>query len=342
MLSTQPTVKPIFKLSRKPVNLGFTLMELIIAAGLTTLVLAAAGTGLVTLLNANQAAEQRQGQRQELERAMAFISDDIRAAQRVNQDVANQTVEASIALADAQRHYGNASVPYFDSIAGTPALYLEIPVGVCNGNPVIDRVTYEVRRKRDFELDDSLTVNERMWRGPYLIYRHGRIPRLDGGINACREPVISEVLVDGILSINTSDAPSCGMTASGIRNIGSAIRSGLGGFYTCVEGTQVALLLRGNANPNPAPEQTIPLTLMMMVHQRSISVPSSRSVLCTVPDLVGRRNAVAKSMVTESKLVHNSISDPSLSISRDLVASQLPAPNARLPCGQIVTFTYRP
>jgi prepilin-type N-terminal cleavage/methylation domain-containing protein len=317
---------------------GFTLVELIVAMLLTTVVIAAAGSGLVTLLSANQTSEQRQGQRQELQRAMEFISDDIRSAQRVNKNAANQTVDASEALAAARSQFGMSAVPYYNSIAGTPALYLEIPVGVCAGNEVIDRVTYEVRRKRDFALNGTLTTNEKLWRGPYLIYRHGRIPRLDGEINPCSEPVISEVLVDGILNDNASEPSSCGMP-SGASTADPARLSGLGGFYTCVKGVQVALLLRGNGSPNPA--QLEPVTLYTMVHQRSGMAAPSASSMCNVPDIVGRGNSVAKGLVTSAGLVHNSIDEGKGTNGADIVVNQVPAANARIPCGQIVTFTYR-
>jgi prepilin-type N-terminal cleavage/methylation domain-containing protein len=328
---------------------GFTLTELLVASAITSVVLVLAGSGLVTLLTADQAAEQRQNRQQELNRALAFIADDIRAAQRVNLNEANNTVTADAALADAVRRFP-AEVPYKNSIRGSVALYLEIPVGVCSGNPVLDRVTYEVRTKRTDFLTSSTPLGDKLWYGPYLLYRHGRIPRLDGGINPCSEPVKSEVLVDGLLNENASNPPLCGPSGP--------VLSGIGGFYTCVTGGQVALMFRGDASPrpwergnnNPTIADVTPTTLTSMVFQRGTGPEASPSPgasptsvhMCNVPNLLGRELTSAKSSASSSGLKYNAVADPMLNTHSKEVASQVPAPGSKLPCGHIVMFTYKP
>jgi prepilin-type N-terminal cleavage/methylation domain-containing protein len=337
------------RMNTRKVTGGFTLTELLIATAITGIVLTMAGTGLITLLSSNQSAEQRQNRRQELNRAMSFISDDIRAAQRINrtQD-SSPTVSAIMALNDAARLFPT-EVPYASSITGTVALYLEIPVGVCGSTRVTDRVTYEVRT-----INPTPTLGEKLWRGPYLLYRHGRIPRLDGGINPCSQPVVSEVLVDGLLNDNASPAPICDRSSSH-----PAVLSGIGGFYTCVVGEQVALMLRGDARPNSrgnaaSMADAAPVTLSSSVFQRSLSVPISAPTptptstpdSCKVPDLVGDSIGTAKSSVSNSKLmlIYYAVVDPTLTTASQKVASQSPAADTRIPCDQpiIVTFTYAP
>ena len=57
---------------------GFTLIELMIAMLLTTIVMSLAGFGLVTMMDRNQKAEAQTLRRTELNRALDFIADDIR------------------------------------------------------------------------------------------------------------------------------------------------------------------------------------------------------------------------------------------------------------------------
>lgn len=63
---------------------GFTLIELMIAMALTTIVVSAAGFGLVSMTNNNKKAEAKTQRRIELSRALDFISDDIRMASSIS------------------------------------------------------------------------------------------------------------------------------------------------------------------------------------------------------------------------------------------------------------------
>jgi prepilin-type N-terminal cleavage/methylation domain-containing protein len=343
---------------------GFTLTELLIATAITGIVLTMAGAGLITLLSSNQAAEQRQNRRQELNRALAFIADDIRAAQRINRtQIPNSpTVSASAALNDAKSRIP-AAVPYSSNVAGTVALYLEVPIsplkpGETCVSPGIDRITYEART---ISPSATPTLGEKIWQGPYVLYRHGRIPDLEGRVPPCSSddptrPTAPEsrVLVDGLLNDNASPAPSCDRSSSH-----PAVLSGIGGFYTCVVGEQVALMLRGDARPNSrgnaaSMADAAPVTLSSSVFQRSLSVPISAPTptptstpdSCKVPDLVGDSIGTAKSSVSNSKLmlIYYAVVDPTLTTASQKVASQSPAADTRIPCDQpiIVTFTYAP
>lgn len=62
---------------------GFTLTELLIAIALTGIVVAAAGFGLVAILRSNKTSESQTQRRIELNRALDFISDDVRQAKSV-------------------------------------------------------------------------------------------------------------------------------------------------------------------------------------------------------------------------------------------------------------------
>lgn len=216
---------------------GFTLVELLVAMALTTIVVSIAGFGLVTLMDNNQKAEAKTLKRIELSRAFDFIMDEIRMARRIN-TITNTTTTASAAVTAS-----NSATAFSPSLVstGTIVLYLEIPItgnipATCpSGGPnagsappspsSYDRVVYDIRN------------NTSTWLGPHTINRYGRIPNSDGTINPCSTPVPSEALID---SISDSDInPTC---------TSSAVRSGVGGFYACVNGRLVSLYLRSKVN----------------------------------------------------------------------------------------------
>lgn len=62
---------------------GFTLVELLVAIAITSLVIASAGFGLVSILQANKRAEAQTERRMDLNRALDYIADDIREARTV-------------------------------------------------------------------------------------------------------------------------------------------------------------------------------------------------------------------------------------------------------------------
>ena len=63
---------------------GFTLIELLAAISLTTIVVGAAGFGVVTIMNANAKSESKTQRRVELNRALDYIAEDIRRASDVS------------------------------------------------------------------------------------------------------------------------------------------------------------------------------------------------------------------------------------------------------------------
>jgi type II secretory pathway pseudopilin PulG len=76
-------IKHIFEIQKKGKtgSTGFTLAELLVAAGITGVVLLGVGTGMVTMISANKRAEAQSETRIELNRAQDFITDESRSAQ---------------------------------------------------------------------------------------------------------------------------------------------------------------------------------------------------------------------------------------------------------------------
>jgi len=63
---------------------GFTLIELLVAMSITTIVVGLAGSGLVTIMDANNKGEAETQRRTNLNRALDFISDEVRMASSVS------------------------------------------------------------------------------------------------------------------------------------------------------------------------------------------------------------------------------------------------------------------
>lgn len=216
---------------------GVTLVELLTAAVITSLVTSLIGFGVITATQANKRTESIAARRHDLSRAFDFISNEIRMAQRINQTnavVASNSSTLANVVADAGLNLSDLGA------YGTLVLYLEVPINsqipaVCPaggpnaGSPPpqpahYDRVVYDVR------------ASGQDWLPPNSIFRYGRVPELDGRINPCSNPISSDTLVDAIA--NTSDeSPAC--PAPGVR-------VGTGGFQACVKGAQVDLLMRSH------------------------------------------------------------------------------------------------
>ncbi len=65
---------------------GFTLVELLVAISITGIVISLTGSGLYTLMNANQRSQIETNDRLELEQALAFVTDEIKMSQRIEID----------------------------------------------------------------------------------------------------------------------------------------------------------------------------------------------------------------------------------------------------------------
>jgi type II secretory pathway pseudopilin PulG len=215
---------------------GLTLVELMIAVVLTTVVILILGSGFVSALNASKVAEASTARRTELNRAFDFMTNEIRMARFINR---NAIVVASGTTTVADVVAGSGLDVAKLGSTGTIALYLEIPfdkpvpascpAGGPNANVAppspsdVERVVYDIR------------PSSQGWLGPRSINRYGRVPNSDGSINPCRTPIGSDVLIDAISS-TMAVSPTCS----------SGVLAGAEGFQTCVNGAQVDVFLQSN------------------------------------------------------------------------------------------------
>lgn len=255
---------------------GFTLVELLVAALISIIVISMAGFGIVTILAINKKAESRTERRIDLSRAFDFISNEIRMSRRINRTATTVANGTSITVNDVVTSSG-LSLSALGSY-GTIVLYLEIPInsaipatcpaGSPNAGSVpptpadYDRVVYDIRS------------NTTTWLGPRVINRYGRIPKSDGTIDPCSNPISSDILVDSISDINIS--PLCDLPA---------VLSGIRGFYACVNGRQVDVYLQSRVTDTEAHNLT----------SRAVSRLRS-STTAAPPVLAGTRSPATNTM----------------------------------------------
>lgn len=216
---------------------GLTLVELIVALLISSIIMIVAGSALVNILTLNEKAAAQIERRIDLSRAFDFISSEIRTAKRINSSATKIVNGTDTSVADVVATSG-LNLANLGSY-GTMVLYLEIPTvdnppATCPlgtphaGSPPpepaqYDRVIYDIR------------PNPNNWLSPRIISRYGRIPSSDGIIDPCQDPVSSDVLVDSISDVNITPSPNC--TTPGVL-------SGSGGFYACVNGGLVDVYMQ--------------------------------------------------------------------------------------------------
>ncbi len=212
---------------------GFSLIELIVAGAISIIVILVAWTGLVSAMNLSQVAESRAHRQTELNRALDFMTNEVRMARSINQSASLTANGANVSLSDVVVSAG-VNLANLGSY-GTIGLYLEQPIanvpaicpvggpnaGVAPPTPAnFDPVVYDIRSSPSG------------WLQPRMVARYGRAPAADGTINPCSNPLASEPMVDAI-STTVKQMPSC-----------SGVLSGDGGFYSCVSGKEVSLFFQ--------------------------------------------------------------------------------------------------
>jgi prepilin-type N-terminal cleavage/methylation domain-containing protein len=192
---------------------GFTLVELLLALAITGLVMTLAGSGLYALMTANDRSQSETMDRLELERALAFMTDEIKMSQQI------QTPASSIA--GFQAASGSSRVQPI--LVLSPAANTKLP------SPIV------------YYLADP--PNSSVWLGPRVIYRWG--PTLlqngnysdgDGKDVATIAPgaevqYYNEVLVDRMSHVATASAT---IPCETNYNYAAPALANRAGFYACI------------------------------------------------------------------------------------------------------------
>lgn len=204
-------------ISKKKTSAGYTLTELLIGAAIATVVIGAAGFGLVQMMRTSQKGGEETERRQEISRAYTFISDEIRRAELIEPNADNA---------------GGFSE------SGDVVLALKIP-GIDNdGDSTTEsRVVYYVKNKED-DFDDAP-----VWEGPEILYRWG--PPLDNSGNYTAGAWSAEAILDELSSTITT--PSCETGDSGTTD-DDWTASAAPGFAACIDpdNKTAQLFINGN------------------------------------------------------------------------------------------------
>lgn len=226
-------------LSNKKSSDGFTLVELLLAAAITTFVVSAAGFGLVTITEKNKKSQAETERRVELNRALDFISDEVRQAKKIAK-VASTGDAASLSIV----------APDFNDSGKTPVLTLEVP-------GVSQRVIYYI------------ASSSSPWLGPKVIYRWGPSFLGNGQYSNPSNPSawsgqpLIDLVVDTVddQNINCPDPDNNPVTTADNWKPNPNVSSGKPGFYACVDpsGKIAEIHLRGqltDAYANPIKDNT--------------------------------------------------------------------------------------
>lgn len=220
---------------------GFTLVELMVAMLITSLVISATGFGLVTITNRDKREKAETERRVELNRALDFIADEVRQAKPI----------AKNASADLSTIASN-----FSSSGKTPVLTLQIP-------GVSQRVIYYI------------ASSSSPWLGPNVVYRWGPNFNADGTYSNPTTPAnwTYEPLADLIVNTTPSPTPSCDTNWTLNPSSGST------GFYACVDpsGRIADIHLRGKLTDAYGNSRD-PLEVSSKVFARPYNPPFALSV----------------------------------------------------------------
>lgn len=218
-------------------NRGLTLVELLVATVLTAVIILVGWSGLISAMNMSNVAQARSARQTELNRALDFMTNEVRVARSINQSGSLLANGTTVTL---QNVVANAGVNLASlGSYGTLGLYLErsttpapaiCPAGGPNaGAPPpqpadFDPIVYDIRSSPSG------------WLKPKMLARYGRVPDSDGTVNPCSSPVSSDPLIDA-LSATAKSTPTC-----------PGVLSGEGGFYSCVVGNQVQFFIQSDVS----------------------------------------------------------------------------------------------
>jgi prepilin-type N-terminal cleavage/methylation domain-containing protein len=217
-------------------NQGFTLIELLVASLLTSVVILIAWNGVISAMTMSQVAEARTVRQSELNKALDFMTNEIRMARSINESETLTANGTTVTLENVATS-GGVNLSALGNY-GTIGLYLERPTSinipaVCpTGGPNagapppspadFDPIVYDIR------------TSPSGWLQPRMVARYGRVPSSDGTINPCNNPISSDPMIDA-LSTTMKTTPAC-----------SGVLSGNGGFYSCVDGKEVNLFFQSD------------------------------------------------------------------------------------------------
>lgn len=219
-----PLKFPLKLLNRSQAVSGFTLIELVLASSLTLIVVGAAGLGVATMVDSDQTSRANSTVQSNLNRAIEFISEEIRPSQKIETDVSTTALQ------------NNAST-FYTTYSSQIASGKITPVLAIKAYGIPERIIYYTKNK-SMETSGDRTP----WMGPLILYRWG--PNFDSNGQYSGTTKVSpsqwqtEALVD--LVDNTTVSANCPSNwflnpDPNTSQPDTTLKNVTKGFYTCVK-----------------------------------------------------------------------------------------------------------
>jgi prepilin-type N-terminal cleavage/methylation domain-containing protein len=215
-------------------DLGFTLIELLVAIAITGIVITLTGSGLYTLMNANQRSQTETTERLELEQALAFMTDEIKMSKQI-----------TFSLPATSDKYSS-----FRQASGSSAKEIILVLNPATNSELTDPIIYYL----------ADPPNRSVWNGPRVIYRWGPTLMQNGKYSDGNGKDISEKSFDptvGVEYYNEVLIDRIGDTVSGAAKIDCdrnhqavPIVAKRLGFYACIAADGKSVKLWMHKQPN--------------------------------------------------------------------------------------------
>jgi prepilin-type N-terminal cleavage/methylation domain-containing protein len=222
---------------------GFTLIELLLALAITGIVISLTGSGLYALMNANQRSQNETNERLELERAVAFITDEIKMSQSVMTSIPK----------------GSKGEKIFNSASGSSSVQVVLVLKPAANSRLINPIIYYL----------ADPPNASVWLGPRVMYRWGPTLLQNGnysdgdGVDISKDkpdkPVeyFNEVVIDRLSDLVLDRAKiNCGSYNYLDFDISSKTEDN-SGFYACISLDQKSVKLWIHKQPNSSAKSTM-------------------------------------------------------------------------------------
>ena len=227
----------------KKLEAGFTLMELLLALAITGIVISLTGSGLYALMNANQRSQNETTERIELERAVAFMTDEIKMSQQIMTNIPSPST-------------GTTGIKGFNPASGSSQIKPILVLTPALNSRLKDPIVYYL----------ADPPNASVWLGPRVIYRWGPTLLQTGNYSdgdgkdiskiSLTAPIeyFNEVVVDRI-----SDRVAAQATIDCEANYSAAVPSIASrlGFYACISPDRKSVKLWIYKQPNSSGKSTM-------------------------------------------------------------------------------------
>ena len=224
------------KSAHRRLQAGFTITEVLLAGLMMLIAVLVAGIGLINLLRSNYRANADSEIRNNLNRTLEFVSDEVRRAK---------------IIAKSQAEIITDKVPGWKDIPGAPqaVLAFQIPDPRNPNNLLVQQIVYYTRNP-----ENSLT-------GPRVLWRYGPNLNANGNyeiVNYIHSPVTDML---GAAAVNRN----CPANFNRI----PANTDDVGGFFACVHEDRNRVILNANAQVNMTTNEKVEYSVSTTVFPRA-------------------------------------------------------------------------